>query len=123
MLFSAMSLGSVCRCCLTRLLDAMYALPRYPVCTRPSASIQEGRSEAVETFSSVYKRAVEDLLAGDPTRSNRALACVYLPEDVIDNMKSEVHAHRVHRMEQTPWRICVRTMLLLFCSRCLQLLN
>lgn len=43
-----------------------------------------------ESYAGVYNRALEVLRLANPVRENRALACVYLPEDLIEGMKTEV---------------------------------
>lgn len=46
--------------------------------------------EVLESYEAVYKRALEVHSLANPVRENRALACVYLPEDLIEGMKTEV---------------------------------
>lgn len=46
--------------------------------------------EVQESYQAIYERALEVFRLANPVRENRALACVYLPEDLVDGMKTEV---------------------------------
>lgn len=52
----------------------------------------QGQVEVLEAPARQYQRALTAFLDSDPSRANRALACVYLPADVIENMRDEVRS-------------------------------
>jgi hypothetical protein len=74
--------------------EVIFSLLLLPWAVRHRASALQAReSEDVdETLDEIYTRAVDAFAASDPVQTNRALACVYLPEDVIEGMRSEVRA-------------------------------
>lgn len=60
------------------------------VVLRAVQAAQEADQTYVEPYASVRARAFAMLAAADPVRDNRALACVFLPEDTITSMHDEV---------------------------------
>jgi hypothetical protein len=66
------------------------------------ADMDQGK-EVQESYQSVLNRALEVHSFANPVRKNPSLACVFLPEDVIEGMKTEVGPSVIlqHCLKQT----------------------
>jgi hypothetical protein len=64
------------------------------------ADIDQGK-DVQESYEQVYNRALEVFNLSNPVRENRALACVYMPEDIIEGMKTEVRYQPISPEECT----------------------
>jgi hypothetical protein len=65
--------------------------------------VLESRAALREQWVALRRRAGDVFAAADPVRESRALACVYVPVDMLDALRSEVQylqeGARVHKAE------------------------